>query len=83
MTSRSLCCTASAAQIAAFPDLRLSVEDIVDGGGKVVARVRLAGLRHSRARRSGAVRVDVFGFHLQTDVPNPASSASSSSRSSV
>ncbi len=30
-------------QIAAFPDLRLSVEDIVDGGDKVVARVRYTG----------------------------------------
>ncbi len=31
------------AQIAAFPDLAMTVEDIIDGGDKVVARVRLTG----------------------------------------
>ncbi len=30
-------------QIAAFPDLAMTVEDIVDGGAKVVARVRFTG----------------------------------------
>lgn len=30
-------------EIAAFPDLAMTVEDIVDGGDKVVARVRLTG----------------------------------------
>ena len=30
-------------QIAAFPDLAMTVEDVVDGGDKVVARVRFTG----------------------------------------
>ncbi len=30
-------------QIAAFPDMAMTVEDIVDGGDRVVARVRLTG----------------------------------------
>ena len=30
-------------EIAAFPDLTMTVEDIVDGGDKVVARVRFTG----------------------------------------
>lgn len=30
-------------QIAGFPDLAMTVEDVVDGGDKVVARVRLTG----------------------------------------
>jgi steroid delta-isomerase-like uncharacterized protein len=30
-------------QIAAFPDLAMTVEDLVDGGDKVVARVRFSG----------------------------------------
>jgi steroid delta-isomerase-like uncharacterized protein len=30
-------------QVAAFPDLALTVEDVVDGGDKVVARVRFTG----------------------------------------
>ena len=31
------------AQIAAFPDLAMKVQDIIDGGDKVAARVRLTG----------------------------------------
>lgn len=30
-------------QIAAYPDLAMTVEDVIDGGEKVVARVRLTG----------------------------------------
>lgn len=30
-------------QVAAFPDLAMTVEDVVDGGDKVVARVRFSG----------------------------------------
>ena len=30
-------------QIAAFPDLAMTVEDVIDGGDKVVARVRFTG----------------------------------------
>ena len=30
-------------QVAAFPDLAMTVEDVVDGGDKVVARVRFTG----------------------------------------
>ena len=30
-------------QIAAFPDLAIAIEDIIDGGDQVVARVRLTG----------------------------------------
>ena len=34
------------AQLAAFPDLRMTVEDVVVDGAKVVARVRYTGTQH-------------------------------------
>ena len=33
-------------QLSAFPDLAITVEDMIDGGDKLVARVRLTGTHH-------------------------------------
>ena len=56
-------------QISAFPDLRLSVEDIVDGGDKVVARVRYTGTNQGEFMGMPATGkavdiqlIDIFGF---------------------
>lgn len=57
------------AQIAAFPDLRLAVEDIVDGGAKVVARVRYTGTQEGAFQGMPPTRkavdvqlIDIFAF---------------------
>jgi steroid delta-isomerase-like uncharacterized protein len=41
-------------QIAAFPDLAMTVEDVVDGGDKVVARVRFTGTQEGEFMRMPA-----------------------------
>jgi steroid delta-isomerase-like uncharacterized protein len=57
------------AQIAAFPDLRLAVEDVVADGAKVVARVRYTGTQHSEFQGMPATGkavdiqlIDIFAF---------------------
>ena len=56
-------------QIAAFPDLRLSVEDVVDDGAKVVARVRYRGTQQGEFQGMPATGkavdvqlIDIFAF---------------------
>jgi steroid delta-isomerase-like uncharacterized protein len=56
-------------QLAAFPDLRMDVEDVVSDGDKVVARVRLTGTQHgdfagipATDKRVDAQLVDIFRF---------------------
>jgi steroid delta-isomerase-like uncharacterized protein len=57
------------AQIAAFPDLRLAVEDVVADGAKVVARVRYTGTQHGEFQGMPATGkavdiqlIDIFAF---------------------
>lgn len=56
-------------QIAAFPDLRLAVEDIVADGAKVVARVRYSGTQQGEFQGMPATGkavdiqlIDIFAF---------------------
>jgi steroid delta-isomerase-like uncharacterized protein len=56
-------------QIAAFPDLRMEVHDIVADGAKVVARVRFTGTQDGElmgmpasGKSVDAQLIDIFGF---------------------
>lgn len=56
-------------QLAAFPDLRMDVQDIVADGAKVVARVRYTGTQHgdfqgmpATGKRVDVQLVDIFAF---------------------
>ena len=56
-------------QIAAFPDLRLAVEDVIADGGKVVARVRYTGTQQGEfqgmpatGRAVDVQLIDIFAF---------------------
>ena len=56
-------------QIAAFPDLRLAVEDVIADGGKVVARVRYTGTQQGEFQGMSATGkavdvqlIDIFAF---------------------
>lgn len=56
-------------QIAAFPDLRMTVEDLITDGAKVVARVRYTGTQHGEfnglppsGRAVDIQLVDIFAF---------------------
>ena len=56
-------------QIAAFPDLRLTVEDVVADGAKVVARVRYTGTQHGEfqgmpptGKAVDVQLIDIFAF---------------------
>ena len=56
-------------QLAAFPDLRMEVEDIVANGDKVVARVRFTGTNRGEfmgmpatGKRVDAQLIDIFRF---------------------
>jgi len=56
-------------QIAAFPDLRMDVEDVVADGSKVVARVRYSGTQRGEfqgmpasGRSADEQLIDIFRF---------------------
>jgi steroid delta-isomerase-like uncharacterized protein len=56
-------------QLAAFPDMRMDVEDVVANGDKVVARVRYSGTNRgdfmgtpATGRRVEAQLIDIFRF---------------------